>query len=103
MFDYGFQIQKVWGIPFLLLNWQIMPFGHITPVPMVVCRLMVYQNFFDSIVKKLLHYRAGGLLQYRAFLLHYRALITLSGVFITLSGTVLRCILPISIRKDKIR
>ena len=22
-----------------------MPFGHITPVPMVVCRLMVYQIF----------------------------------------------------------
>ena len=38
-------------------------------------------------VKKLLHYRAGGLLQYRAFLLHYRALITLSGVFIPLSGS----------------
>ena len=44
--------------------------------------------FFITVsVKKLLHYRAGGLLQYRAFLLHYRALITLSGVFITLSGT----------------
>ena len=26
---------------FLLHNWQIMPFGHITPVRMVVCRLMV--------------------------------------------------------------
>ena len=26
---------------FLLHNWQIMPFGHITPVHMVVCRLMV--------------------------------------------------------------
>ena len=38
-------------------------------------------------VNKLLHYRAGGLLHYRAFLLHYRALIILLGVFITLSGT----------------
>ena len=45
-------------------------------------------GFITVSVKKLLHYRAGGLLQYRAFLLHYRAVITLSGVFfITLSGT----------------
>ena len=45
-------------------------------------------HFFITVsVKKLLHYRAGCLLQYRAFLLHYRALITLSSVFITLSGT----------------
>ena len=44
--------------------------------------------FFITVsVKKLLHYRARCLLQYRAFLLHYRALITLSGVFITLSGS----------------
>ena len=26
---------------YLLSNWQKMPFGHITPVRMVVCRLMV--------------------------------------------------------------
>ena len=39
-------------------------------------------HFFITVsVKKLLHYRAGGLLQYRAFLLHYRALITVSGVY----------------------
>ena len=45
-------------------------------------------HFFITVsVKKLLHYRAGGLLQYRAFyyiigqLFHYRAF------FITLSGT----------------
>ena len=45
-------------------------------------------GFITVSVKKLLHYRAGGLLQYRAVLLHYRAVITLSGVFfITLSGT----------------
>ena len=30
---------------FLFTYWQIMPFGHITPVRMVVCRLMVYQIF----------------------------------------------------------
>ena len=44
-------------------------------------------RFITVSVKKLLHYRAGGLLQYRAFyyiigqLLHYRAF------FITLSGS----------------
>ena len=44
-------------------------------------------GFITVSVKKLLHYRAGGLLQYRAFyyiigqLLHYRAF------FITLSGS----------------
>ena len=44
-------------------------------------------TFITVSVKKLLHYRAGGLLQYRAFyyiigqLLHYRAF------FITLSGS----------------
>ena len=43
-------------------------------------------RFITVSVKKLLHYRAGGLLQYRAVLLHYRAVITVSGVFITLSG-----------------
>ena len=55
------------------------------------CRSISNKNscaFFITVsVKKLLHYRAGGLLQYRAFyyiigqLLHYRAF------FITLSGT----------------
>ena len=30
-------------------------------------------GFITVSVKKLLHYRAGGLLQYRAVLLHYRA------------------------------
>ena len=44
-------------------------------------------RFITVSVKKLLHYRAGGLLQYRAVLLHYRAVITVSGVFITLSGS----------------
>ena len=39
-------------------------------------------GFITVSVKKLLHYRAGGLLQYRAVLLHYRAVITLSGVFL---------------------
>ncbi len=38
----------------------------------------------------MLHYRAGGLLQYRAFLLHYRAVITLSGVFYYIIGHVLQ-------------
>ncbi len=51
-------------------------------------------RFITVSVKKLLHYRAGGLLQYRAFyyiigqllhyrafLLHYRAVITVSGVY----------------------
>ena len=44
-------------------------------------------RFITVSVKKLLHYRAGGLLQYRAVLLHYRAVITVSDVFITLSGS----------------
>ena len=44
-------------------------------------------RFITASVKKLLHYRAGGLLQYRAVLLHYRAVITVSGVFLTLSGS----------------
>ena len=44
-------------------------------------------RFITVSVKKLLHYRAGGLLQYRVVLLHYRAVITVSGVFITLSGS----------------
>ena len=39
-------------------------------------------GFITVSVKKLLHYRAGGLLQGRAVLLHYRAVITLSGVFL---------------------
>ena len=49
-------------------------------------------RFITVSVKKLLHYRAGGLLQYRAVLLHYRAVITVSGVLlhyravITVSG-----------------
>ena len=51
-------------------------------------------GFITVSVKKLLHYRAGGLLQYRAFyyiigqllhyrafLLHYRAVITVSGIY----------------------
>ena len=33
-------------------------------------------GFITVSVNKLLHYRAGGLLQYRAVLLHYRAVIT---------------------------
>ena len=41
-------------------------------------------------VKKLLHYRAGGLLQYRAVLLHYRAVITLSGIFYYIIGQLLQ-------------
>ena len=52
-------------------------------------------------VKKLLHYRAGGLLQYRAFyyiigqLLHYRAFfITLSGTYYSI-GRLLHYRLPI--------
>ena len=47
-------------------------------------------GFITVSVKKLLHYRAGGLLQYRAFLLHYRAVITLSGVFYYIIGHVLQ-------------
>ena len=36
---------------FLLHNWQLIPFGHITPVRMVVCWLMVYQlSFFEMIL-----------------------------------------------------
>ena len=50
-------------------------------------RPSICAGFITVSVKKLLHYRAGGLLQYRAVLLHYRAVITLSGVFITLSGS----------------
>ena len=38
-------------------------------------------GFITVSVKKLLHYRAGGLLQYWAVLLHYRAVITLSGTY----------------------
>ena len=30
---------------FMFTYWQIMLFGHITPVRMVACRLMVYQIF----------------------------------------------------------
>ena len=33
------------SVLFLFTYWQIMPFGHITPVRMAVCRLMVYQIF----------------------------------------------------------
>ena len=47
-------------------------------------------GFITVSVKKLLHYWAGGLLQYRAFLLHYRAVITLSGVFYYIIGHVLQ-------------
>ena len=47
-------------------------------------------GFITVSVKKLLHYRAGGLLQYRSFLLHYRALITLSSVFYYIIGHVLQ-------------
>ena len=47
-------------------------------------------GFITVSVKKLLHYRAGGLLQYRAVLLHYRAVITLSGVFYYIIGHVLQ-------------
>ena len=47
-------------------------------------------GFITVSVKKLLHYRAGCLLQYRAFLLHYRAVITLSGVFYYIIGHVLQ-------------
>ena len=43
------------------------------------CRCISKKNtcayFITVSVKKLLHYRAGGVLQYRAFLLHYRALL----------------------------
>ena len=47
-------------------------------------------GFITVSVKKLLHYRAGGLLQYRAFVLHYRAFFIIGHVlqyraFITLS------------------
>ncbi len=49
---------------------------------------IICAGFITVSVKKLLHYRAGGLLQYRAVLLHYRAVITLyRAFFITLSGT----------------
>ena len=50
-------------------------------------------------VKKLLHYQAGGLLHYRAFLLHYRALITVLGVFYYIIGHVLhyRVIITLSV------
>ena len=34
---------------------------------------IICAGFITVSVKQLLHYRAGGLLQYRAFLLHYRA------------------------------
>ena len=58
------------------------------------CRSISKKNicagFITVSVKKLLHYRAGGLLQYRAFLLHYRAVITLSGVFYYIIGHVLQ-------------
>ena len=47
-------------------------------------------GFITVSVKKLLHYRAGGLLQYRAVLLHYRAVITLSGVFYYIIGQLLQ-------------
>ena len=42
---------------------------------------IICAGFITVSVKTLLHYRAEGLLQYRAFLLHYRVLITLSGVY----------------------
>ena len=47
-------------------------------------------GFITVSVKKLLHYRAGGLLQYRVVLLHYRAVITLSGVFYYIIGQLLQ-------------
>ena len=47
-------------------------------------------GFITVSVKKLLHYRARGLLQYRAVLLHYRAVITLSGVFYYIIGHILQ-------------
>ena len=34
---------------------------------------IIFSSFVTLSVKKLLHYREGGLLHYRAFLLHYRA------------------------------
>ena len=37
--------------------------------------------------RKLLHYQAASLLQYRVIILHYQAVITLSGDSITLSGS----------------
>ena len=58
------------------------------------CRSISKKNvcagFITVSVKKLLHYRAGGLLQYRAVLLHYRAAITLSGFFYYNIGQVLQ-------------
>ena len=47
-------------------------------------------GFITVSVKKLLHYRVGGLLQYRVVLLHYRAVITLSGVFYYIIGQLLQ-------------
>ena len=46
-----------------------------------ISKEFICAGFITVSVKKLLHYRTGGVLQYRAYLLHYRALITLSGVF----------------------
>ena len=58
-----------------------------TTLPTYLSVKNICARFITVSVKKLLHYRAGGLLQYRAVLLHYRAVITVSGVFITLSGS----------------
>ena len=45
------------ALAFLLAYWQMMPFGHIRPVRMVACQLMVYQiclNFFIEMTSELL-------------------------------------------------
>ena len=42
-----FPVGLIFVVLFLLAYWQIMPFGHITPVRMVACRLMVYHIFID--------------------------------------------------------
>ena len=72
---------------------QLIEFGRIFTHPNEVCIGVavsvknICARFITVLVKKLLHYRAGGLLQYRTVLLHYRAVTTVSGVFITLSGS----------------
>ena len=55
-----------------------------------ISKKIICAGFISGSVKKLLHYRAGGLLQYQAFLLHYWAFITLSGVFYYIIGHVLQ-------------
>ena len=62
----------------------------LTHIGVAVSVKNICAGFITVSVKKLLHYRAGGLLQYRAVLLHYRAVITLSGVFYYIIGHVLQ-------------